>query len=433
MKKLLLILLALTYMGCDRMEFGKTPSPVANNPYGIPANATRVKAESLNDELKIKVVGTDPKKYAIQFSWPYLEDNKFLRIRLGNVLAEVLPSQTFFTHVLSHNQTVTFSFDILDMNRKLERTINKTVVIPTDYVVSEENVKIVTDTKIEVNRFYLNPDLPFTINTLTVSIVANEFHAEKGIIQTFPENVLVHDQKSNTDEQRPPTADDFKPGRAGGNISITATKLFGRMKVYMRGENGGPGYAGEAKEGQKAGVGKPAGNGVWTCDVPNPCDHNPNACFFEDNNRSRIHTRALNRTCSCENYGMAGGIGLEGDKGNTGKPGMPGGAAGSIRVSIHEYVPAEGIDEKLPQEDDRVIQIFQIPGKGGKGGEGGEGQRGSPGGLGRDPRNRMDCRGANGPEGAQGKKGDQGPIGKTGDNGLKCVYVGSENINECSQ
>ena len=112
---------------------------------------------------------------------------------------------------------------------------------------------------------------------------------------------------------------------------------------------------------------------------------------------------------------------------------MPGGDSGNIRVSIHQYIPLEGFDPTLPREGGEVVRVFQIPGTGGKGGPGGDGQRGSPGGPGRDPNNMEDCRGESGDEGPKGADGDEGPMGMTGNLGLKCVYVGSENVNECTQ
>jgi hypothetical protein len=44
-----------------------------------------------------------------------------------------------------------------------------------------------------------------------------------------------------------------------------------------------------------------------------------------------------------------------------------------------------------------------------------------------------DCRGESGDEGPPGTQGDEGPMGIPGKLGLKCVYVGSENVNECTQ
>ncbi|MGZ3769346.1 MAG: hypothetical protein ACXVCP_08460 [Bdellovibrio sp.] len=423
MKKTLATLTAIFLLGCDQLDIpnSRIKSDVAPN------SNQRIEASSLENEIKINIKGTDPEKYAIQFSWPYLENEKVLRIRLGSVLAEVLPSQTFFTHILSHNQTVTFSFDILDKNRKPERTFTKTVRIPTDFVADSKNSLIKENVKIEVNRFYLNEEFPFTTNGNTVDIIANELHAEKGFIQSFPEKVKVINKDKNIEEDLPLTAADEKNARHGGNVSISAKKLFGKLKVYMRGETGGKGPKGDSTEGQKAGTGSPASNGDFVCiaDPPDTCGRHGEKCLTKPS--------FIPRNCYCKTFGAPGGTGIQGDKGKPGKQGMIGGDTGNIRIWIHEYVPLEGFDPTLPKDSNDVIQVIQAPGNGGKGGLGGDGQRGSPGGEGRDPKNSDDCRGTAGTEGLQGAQGDEGPQGKEGKIGLKCIYVGSENVNECTQ
>lgn len=423
MKKTFAILTAIFLLGCDQVDVPKdkikTDTETNNN--------RRIKAASLENEIKINIKGTEPEKYAIQFSWPYLEDGKMLRIRLGSVLAEVLATQTFFTHILTHNQTITFSFDVLDQNRKPERTFTKTVIIPTDFVSNSTNSSIKQNTKIEVNRFYLNDDLPLTTNGNTVDIIANELHAERGFIQTLPEKIKFLNKEKNIEEEIYPTAPQKNNGRSGGNISISVKKLFGRLKVYMRGENGGQGPKGDPTEGQISGNGTPAGDGRTLC-IPDPsdsCSRHPERCF--------INPTFMPRDCYCDKYGVRGGQGLQGSKGKPGKIGMTGGDSGNIKISIHEYVPLEGFDPTLPSAGGEVVQVFQAAGSGGKGGPGGDGQRGSPGGPGRDPKKRDDCRGDTGPEGTVGDQGDDGIQGKDGKIGLKCIYIGSENVNECTQ
>ncbi len=416
---------AVLLLGCDQLEIKNGKEPVqavtdktsdepigekGNPPQEKPEDIKRIESSELESEIKINVKGADPEKYAIQFSWPYMVDGKVLRIRLGSVLAEVLPNQTFFTHILAHNQTVTFSFDVLDSNRKPERTFTKTVRIPTDFVITAANNQFKENTKIDVTRIFLSESLPLTTNGYTVDILAEEIHTNSGAIQTFPELMLFKNPESGTEEQIPFQAASEKAGRAGGNISITGKKLFGPLKIYMRGERGGQGPKGPTTEQRKDGIGTPGGKGRNICDYD---EHGPVQCVCE--------------------YGHKGGIGAPGSKGKTGGAGMPGGDSGNIRVSIHQYIPLEGFDPTLPREGGEVVRVFQIPGTGGKGGPGGEGQRGSPGGQGRDPNNMEDCRGESGDEGPPGTQGDEGPMGIPGKLGLRCVYVGSENVNECTQ
>lgn len=419
MKNNLFLLLTVFILGCDQLETSnnKTGKTISENTEAKnnTENTQRIQSSALETEIKVNIKGTDPEKYAIQFSWPYLEDGKLLRIRLGSVVAEVLPNQTFFTHILPHSQTVTFSFDILDKNRKPEKTFTKTVIIPTDFVSRNDSASIKVDTKIEANRVYLSDEFPLTTNGKTVDIVTNEIHAEKGFIQTFPEKIKVLNKEKNMEEEIPQTADAGKNGSFGGNISISSKKLFGRLKIYMRGEKGGRGYKGDPTDGQMSGTGTPAGDGE--CGWWNP-DSEPDSPIVR---------------CYCKRMGVPGGLGIKGNKGKPGKTGMTGGDTGNIRISIQEYVPLEGFDPTLPKDGGEVVKVYQLPGAGGQGGPGGNGQKGSPGGPGKDPNNSEDCRGAPGPEGQVGDQGDEGPQGNEGKIGLKCIYVGSENVNECTQ
>ena len=128
---------------------------------------------------------------------------------------------------MAHNQTVTFSFDVLDKNRKPERTFTKTVRIPTDFVITAANNQFQENTKIDATRVFLSESLPLTTNGYTVDIVAEEIHTNSGSIQTFPELMLVKNPTSGIEEQVPFHAASEKVGRNGGNISITGKKLFG--------------------------------------------------------------------------------------------------------------------------------------------------------------------------------------------------------------
>lgn len=391
----------------------------------------RISPLNLSENLKVDIQSADPEKYVVQFSWPYLAEDKILRIRLGGVLAEVLPDQTFFTHTLSHDQSATFSFDILDKKRKLERTFTKTVQIPTDFVVRSTNSIIKKKSKIEVNRFYLGEEIPLRIEDKTVEIITSEFHSSNGVIETFPEKTKQLNEVTGLIEESPSVAPPETPGRNGGVLSISAKKLFGRVQIFMRGEKGGRGAKG-ASLAQKAGLGTPAGEGRLQCSVPkNDCIRKPFLCSPSHNSESLFENYAASGTCYCKSFGDRGGPGVQGDEGNSGNQGKPGGSSGSVRVSIHEYVPLEGFDSSISMTGGEIVKVHQIPGEGGDGGPGGDGQRGSPGGVGRDSNERDDCRGEPGDEGPIGKPGALGKPGEKGSKGLLCVYVGSENINYC--
>jgi hypothetical protein len=418
-----------TLTACDHFDMSGSSTDRSPQPGGEPK--TRIRSLELANNIKVAITGADPEKYTVQFSWPYLETGKTFRIRLGNVLSEVQPDQSFFTHTVDHNQTLNYSFDILDSSRKVEVTFRKTVIIPYDFVVTKSNNPFSNSQKIEANRVFLSEESPLTLNDQNLEIVTNELHSEKGFIQTFPEKVL-HTKTTDgvqTSSEDPPTAADQTAGKAGGNIKINAKKLFGRLKVFMRGEKGGIGAKGKSIENRKAGFGAPAGVGSTECADPDPCRSHADACLKNHKQKLKI----LRVECWCDSFGAQGGLGIKGDKGNPGEPGKMGGDTGNAQISIAEYVPLEGIDSTMPGDRGEIVEIIQIPGPGGNGGPGGDGQKGSLGGLGRDLKLPVDCRGPNGGEGPVGDLGAEGPKGTSGSMGKKCIYVGSEAINECTQ
>lgn len=397
MLTVLLIMLA----GCEQLEIGNDDERREGADF---ANAPRIESTALETSIKVDIRGADPEKYAVHFTWPYLKDNKILRIRLGSVLAEVQPKQAYFNYVLDHSQTATFSFDVLDSSRKQERSFRVPVVIPTDFVVRPQNANLSEQSRIEVNRLFLNEQVPLTTMGKNVDIVVTELHGGKGKgqIQSFSDN--------------PPEAPPLTEGQSGGNLTISAKKLFGRITVVMRGGRGGQGPKGDPTPGKGA-TGARSTEGPWICDnTPIGDPGNP--------------TPSPGGRCECT-AGPPGGIGGQGGPGSKGKNGMPGGLSGSVRVSVQEYVPLEGFDPTLPQENTEIVSIKLIPGPGGRGGPGGDGQDGGDGGPGSTRSD--DCLGGWGPKGPVGPPGKEGDAGDSGKIGLKCLYIGSENINECIQ
>jgi len=359
-----------------------------------------IKSSELTNFLKVNVVGGDPEKYTVQFSWPQIQDHKLIRIRLGSVLTETKSDQTFFTHQVAHNQVLTYSFDILDMTKKPEQTIQKTVVIPTDFVV-RQGQDTVTTYRLDANRFYLNSSIPLTTNGQDLAITANEIHSPNGIIQSFPDKYS--------------TAVLGTQGISAGKISLSAKVLYGKIKFIMRGLDGGEGLKGDAIPG-RASAGSPAGKGL------EDCTQHPTS-----NSLVTLNLKPL-RVCTCDEVGGAGGPGAPGITGLIGNIGFPGGDTGSVKVVINQYVPHEGSEVTTPAEESApIIDIIQIPGHGGTGGEGGDGQLGGIGG----PTPGGHCDGHPGSEGPHGPSGKRGPQGPDGIQGPKCIYIGSENINEC--
>ncbi len=416
MKKILICITLAAAFGCEQLEI-KDPKDGTNGASDF-ARASRIESSSLESNLKVDIRGADPEKYAVHFTWPYLKDNKILRIRLGTVLAEVQPKQAYFNYILDHSQTATFSFDVLDGDRKQERTFRVPVVIPSDFVVRDSNYVLTNISRIEVNRLFLDEKFPLTTMGRNLDIVTSELHPNHGVIETFPE--FIKNPISGALEA--PTAQPHSEGASGGNITISTKKLIGRLVVNMRGQNGGIGHKGDPTPG-KGNVGDPAKEGQISCEDDTPdCSRFPGACM--------VPQKYLGR-CQCVKPGAPGGAGGIGAIGAIGRKGMRGGDSGNIRVSVQEYVPLEGFDPSLPQTDTEIVKINQIPGSGGAGGPGGDGQQGGDGGLG--SRSRSDCLGGDGPQGPRGPQGPAGPTGDSAKAGLKCLYIGSENVNECIQ
>ncbi len=451
---LVLIATMTSLSACDNLDMQKQDDPgqpAAGTKATATENRASVDSKDFESSLKVNIVAGEPEKYTVQFSWPSLEDKKILRIRLNSVLTEIKPEQTFFTHQVAHNQILNYSFDVLDQNRKLENTVVKSVKIPMDYVVREgtaelpnafapvlkkqapdkfdanksENLEFI---KIDANRLFLSQNFALITNSYNLEITVNEIHSTLGLIQSLPALIA----------ERPPTADFGQAGRSAGSLSITAKKLFGNLHITMRGEHGGKGLQGP-ETGGRGPSGSQAGAGVNNCE--SGCvrctqedlkmnKQNPTEFFKYITVKTQDSHDVVIQRCNCDSYGSRGGDGGRGLAGAKGLQGMPGGDAGKVRILIEEIVKAENTDLQTPGEQELIpVSIEQIPGLGGEGGAGGPGQLGGTGGG----RSNEACSGDPGNEGPRGSPGPSGDTGFMGKSGQKCIYIGSENVNECQQ
>lgn len=347
-----------------------------------------VNSRNFDGFLTVKIQPTaQPEKYMVYFSWPKIEDGKFVRIRLDKTLAVVSPNQTDFNHEVFHDQVLTYNFEILDAASKIEKVFPKQIKIPRDYVVREGQSVFKEDTHLNVNRIFILENKPLQTNGFKVELVANELRSEKGIIQTFPEN-----------SKALPNSD----GRSGGSLTIKVQSATGDLKIYMRGQNGGDGVNGQAYS-SRAADGAPAGSGNRVCECIGK------NCFILE----LTH-------CSCESKGENGGAGANGAKGRKGHRAGNGASAGQLNISVQDG-----------REFD--LQTYAFKGVAGISGEGGEGQDGGIGGQ--KPKNihADSCGGNPGGNGSKGAKGDRGDLGIDGDLGLMCIYIASENKNDCYQ
>ncbi len=374
LRKIITISVILSLIGCGEML---PPESVDEK-----NDQNFVSASELKNKMSVIVEnGELPEKYIVHFGWPRISDSAEIRIKTDKVLGTLKSDQTIFTHTVSHNQTLTYVFEVLNPTGEVIDKFSKKVLIPQDLIITELNSEIKEDQFIKVNRLYLSVH-PLRTNGFKVRIDADQIISEKGIIESFPENA-----------QAPFDTD----GRSAGELLINSKIARGELKIIMQGEHGGNGSKGKAIA--QAGAGSRGSSGQWLC---------------EEKIKSIETVIQFRGYCGCHKMGSQGGAGANGEKGNQGLAGKSGGDSGFAKINI-------------VIGDELNLTTFSIPGLAGKGGEGGDGQPGGAGGPGFGDR----CSGENGPSGATGAMGDQGLQGLPGKKGTFCTYIASEKFNEC--
>ena len=348
-----------------------------------------VGANNLTEFVKIGVQPTtEPEKYMVYFGWPQISDPRRVRIRMEQTLAVVESNQTTFSHEVGHNQTLTYTFDILTADNKIEKSFSKLVKIPRDFVVRKDQSEFSENTTLSVNRLFIG-EVPLRTNGFDVEIQTNELISKKGIVETFPEGLKA---AINVD------------GRSGGNLIVNAASAHGSLKVYMRGEHGGDGAKGPAFP-DRAASGTPAGAGFYFCE-----------CVGRTCNliQSAPEKTIQGRSCYCESTGSDAGNGANGVQGRKGLPARKGGNSGNLKINIKD---GSGF----------LIESFKSIGLAGQPGEGGDGQLGGLGGT----TSGVKCAGKPGGGGATGPKGESGDWSQDGELQTICLYVASEAKNDC--
>lgn len=350
---------------------------------------------------------TKPEKYMVYFSWPKLLESQKLRIRIEQVLSITKSEQVTFSHEVNHNQILTYNFDLIGADNLTEKSFSKIVKIPRDFVVRAGQDSIAENSKLVVNRFFITKDVPLTTNGHDFEIVANLISAEGGVIQTFPLG-----SKANLDVD----------GASGGNLIIKSESARGNLKIYMRGQNGGDGSKGPA-HASRAKDGSPAGSGHLFCECTGK-----NCLVSEIKARRAKHNTSLDfndaflnplgSSCSCDPIGQNATAGDNGVKGNKGHPARPGGNSGQLKVLVNDG-------------REFFIETESSYGLAGSPGEGGEGQPGGLGGAGKRENKARDCRGWAAGDGGPGPKGDPGDFSVNGQIEMTCIYIASENRNDC--
>ena len=365
------------------------------------ANQVKVTKDNLSDFVQAQVEPTTtPEKYMVYFGWPRLETGVRLRIRKGEVLAVVSPNQTTFSQEVDHNQNLTYTFDLLESNNSIIKSFSKLVTIPRDFVVKKDQSEFLEDTILNVQRFFIS-NVPLITNGFSVEINTSEFHSEKGLIETFPANSQAGFSSNDVTLKNIDGID----GKSGGKILIKSNAATGELNIFMRGQHGGDGHKGESYP-YRAADGSPPGTGSIECD-------GGHGRFSAEQFQIFTTNPILILACSCLIEGYHGGNGSNGAKGRQGGRAGNGGSSGSLKIEIKDASAF-------------VLSTHKDPGLAGKPGEGGNGQ---PGGIAQGQKTK--CSGNVGRNGASGEKGDVGESGLDGKDSLICIYLESEEKNDC--
>ncbi len=342
-----------------------------------------VNSQDLANYIQVKVEPTSkPEVYAVYFSWPKIEEDKRVRIRLTEVLALVGPNQTTFSHEVSHDQTLTYVFDILGSANKVEKSYSKLVKVPLDLVFNNQTRELSEDLKLTARRAFFLSKSPLITNGFKVELTVDELISDSGEIQTFVEGLK---------------AGPGKAGRTAGDITIKAKSAAGKLRIINRGQSGGDGIDGAAHP-LAAASGVLPGPGQEKCS----CDRN---CMKNSSGGN----------CVCEKSGAPGGKGADGLQGLAGGDAGAGGSTGKLLVSV--------IDGREFQ-----LENLRLAGKAGVPGKGGPGQPGGSGGV---ATKKIVCAGPTGPSGLTGKIGESGKAAPDGKEDPICIYIASEEKNDC--
>ncbi|MBL7557610.1 MAG: hypothetical protein JNM24_17405 [Bdellovibrionaceae bacterium] len=359
-----------------------------------------------NDEfanlIASRVDPTDkPKIYQVSFSWPKFSNGLAFRIRQGSNQSPILVDQSSFSHSVDHNQQINYTFELVDSTKKIIRTTTKSVRVPIDLVIDENFKGLTEDLDISIQRLYLS-EHPLITNGHNLKITASSIFSENGKIKSF--------------SKPPKNSESNSKGKFSGNIEINAKTLLGSLSIDMISGNGGPGkngadYTERAKSGANA--------GYPFIDCTSRRDYYP-----EPRKPGQIPNANF---CKCGQEVKAT-PGINGLDGMNGSDGTDGGDIGNVKVHIEQVLNNSTSKEESLISPSNFVKVTLFPGTGGKGGKGSKGQLG---GLGGAAFVHNECKSSAGPDGSNGSDGINGNDGKQGKKGLTCIYIASENINEC--
>lgn len=385
-------------VSCSQSEF-KDPDTGPKSDLSV----LDLKNQDMSELFTVRVDPTDtPKLYMVQFNWPTLSAGVAVRIKQGQNQSPLLINQNSFSHQVSHNQNLSYTFELLDESKKIIRSTVKNIKIPLDLVINEAFKELNQDAEIAAQRLFLGSE-PLITNGFNFSLTVNEIISAEGNIKTFRNTPIENNQN--------------KKGRSSGNIHIKAKTLIGKLNIEMIAGQGGPGTNGLIHTG-RALDGKNASYPNINCERNRP----------DPGDRTKPGEIPHSFFCICgpESRATAGQNGLTG---NAGGVGASGGDTGSVQISIDQVLKNKDSKEELLVNTSRFVNISHLPGTGGPGGTGSSGQAGGMGGY---EYKHQNCTSPKASDGSAGPPGASGPFGPAGKKGQTCVYIASEEINECN-
>jgi len=356
--------------------------------------------------------------YDINFKWNPFQIPKKLRIRQDKRVVETATNTAYFKYTTNHDQTLNFTFEVLNEENHLEHVFTKTATVPKDFVVDQNNRSLIPSEITEkghvfrYNRVFLSEEYSLLFDQAVNFIEINHLYTIDKAVNII-ENI---DTKSIPDYRASPE----KQGKNGNVLYLVINNLYGRIMIVNRGQNGGHGvngevYASRAADGSPAKAGKPE-----ICDRPD----NPRGDLISFKN--------IERFCGCLDYGRPGTSGVNGANGLSGTNAGNGGDSGSVSVKVTKVYRADKkeIIDSIYSDDLNFVQVKLISGLKGNKGLGSEGQAGGIGGAAATT-GQCTSNATRGLDGVSGKKGSDGLDGVDGQAGKQCLAIPVLGVNYC--
>ena len=424
---LLISILAIT--GCQKGLFDESPSDesfhnnlnveVRENPADKnPPQYSMTYGEFEKSFVAEVVPGDKAFVYDINFKWNPFQIPKKLRIREAKRVVETATNTAYFKYTTNHDQTLIFTFEILNEENNLEHVFTKTVTVPKDFVVDQNNRSLIPSEITEkghvfrYNRVFLSEEYSLLFDQAVNFIEINHLYTVDKTI-----NVIENVDTQNIPDYR---ALPEQHGLNGNTLYLVINNLYGRIMIINRGQNGGHGINGQAFT-SRAGNGADAKAGQSDfCDPPGV---GPGRGFVISN--------TIERACGCFTNGFPGGSGANGANGKNGTNAGNGGESGSVTVKVNKvyFADKKEIIDSIYSDDLNFVQVKLIKGLKGNKGLGSAGQLGGFGG--KEAKGQCAKDATKGSDGSNGIKGSDGLDGVDGALGKQCLAIPVLGVNYC--